>query len=806
MGIFSIFTLISEEFKMGKKAMRLILLVIVFLMSSTMASANLSSTSDKNKSPKEDNNLVTGTILDGNLLLKNSTVLMQEKGSSKLIQVVTDARGSFTAKLKDGTYAVKAVKGKNSSWYSTNQSFEVRKGKVKGVNEEVITLTNKKDSKKPTSKSANLFGTLSDDHSGLKAELLFYKYNEYEEEIYSVTSKNNGSFSASLPDGTYYLYGIEFPDGYYRYALEIVIANKQVYVDGVEQTNISINIPANAYHGIVSDSNTPISSATVILEKRLSDEEYDTDFIQVTYTNKKGEYSLRSLADGTYTVSVYHETYSSSNEQTFDIVNGEVYISGQKVTDINLSIPDVTLKGTLLEGKTPIKNAYIVIEKKDVNEYYTYGVQVDSKGNFQYRLPDGQYEVLFIEEPNRSSTISLPFEIVNGKIVQNGEITSTLNIQVPAVTLSGKLLDAGVVHQGSVSVTSFSDEGYAYNFQAITDENGVFSLRLKDGSYELTSAYLFDEGEEVSFFISFEIQNGKLTVDGEEKELLELQIPPVSLHGVIVEDGQPITEGYVTVMSKDDYFYSWKQVNSDGTFTLRLPDGNYTVMDVQLNDGTSTHLFQDFSIINGQTYVDNQPQDVLTVLVPSVSVNGILLEEGKAIHGSIYIMEMNNAENPLEVWGMTNEEGKFLLRLPDGEYKVYDVHLHDGTSYSPQSEFSVKDGQLYINGEIANQLSIEVTPVTLTGTVSKEGNFLNEGYVSITSVDGNWLAGYYTWIQEGTFKARLPEGDYLLNSVYDYHSEQYYYFDKSFSIKDGKLIIDGEIVGSLDLRVEDASQ
>ncbi|MGI8383882.1 carboxypeptidase regulatory-like domain-containing protein [Robertmurraya sp. P23] len=791
---------------MGKKAMKLILLVIVFLMSSTMASANLSSTQDKNKSPKEDTNLVTGTIMDGNILLKNSTVLIQEKGSSKLIQTVTDARGSFTTKLKDGTYGVKGVKGKNSSWYSTNQSFEVRKGKVKGINEEVISLTNKKEPKKPTSKSANLFGTLSEDHSGLKAELLFFNYNEYEEEIYSVTSKSNGSFSASLPDGTYYLYGIEFPDGFYRYELEVVIANGQVYVDGVQQTNVTINIPANAYHGKVSDSNAAISSATVILEKRLSDEEYDTDFIQATFTNKKGEYSLRSLVDGTYSISVYHETYSSWNEQTFNIVNGEVYISGQKVTDINLSIPELTLKGTLLEGKTPIKNAYIVIEKKDENDYYSYGVQVDSKGNFQYRLPDGQYEVLFIEEPTRSSTISLPFEIINGKIVQNGQITSTLTIQVPAVTFSGKLLDSGIALQGSVSVASFSDDGSAYNYYATTNENGVFSLRLTDGSYQLTSAYLFDEGEEVSFFTSFDIQNGKVIVDGEEQELLELQIPPVSLHGSIVEGGHPITEGYVTVMSKDNYLYSWKQVNSDGTFTMRLPDGNYSVIDVQLYDGTSTNLNQDFSIINGQTYVDDQPQDVLTILLPPVSVTGTLLEEGNAIHGSIYIMEINNADNPLEAWGMTNEEGKFQLRLPDGEYKVYDVYLHDGTLFSPQSEFSVKEGQLYINGEIASQLTIEVTPVTLTGTVSKEGYFLNEGYVAITSVDGNWTAGYYTWIQEGIFKARLPEGDYLLNSVYDYQSDQYYYFDKSFSIKDGKLFINGQNVDSLDLHVENASQ
>ena len=75
-------------------------------------------------------------------------------------------------------------------------------------------------------------------------------------------------------------------------------------------------------------------------------------------------------------------------------------------------------------------------------------------------------------------------------------------------------------------------------------------------------------------------------------------------------------------------------------------------------------------------------------------------------------METNNAETPLESYAFTNEEGKFQLRLPDGSYQVYVVYLNDGTSFSSGLEFSVRNGQLFVNDEPDEELKVEVGPIS----------------------------------------------------------------------------------------------
>jgi hypothetical protein len=777
-----------------------LVLLMVFILSFTIGNVNAA--------PKKEisTSAVKGTIKEDGTPLKNSLVLIGEKGKSNWIHTITDGNGSFKTKLSDGTYAVKGVKGKNTSWYSTNENFVVSEGKIKGLKDGEIVLSEKEQGKRSLAQAINLKGVLKEGSKGLKANLVISKYNEYEEEIYTVSSKGNGSFSASLPDGNYILFGIEVDGGFYRYELRFTVEDGKVLVDGEQKTNLSITIPVNAHAGIVKDSTTSLSETTIVLEKRLSDEEYDTEFIQAVVTNKKGEFSLRALADGAYTISVYHETYSSWNDVTFEVVDGKVYVDGFMSSVLEIKVPDINLKGTLYEGKQPITNAYIYFEGETADgEFNSYGSPVDSKGNFEYRLQDGIYTVISIDEQNRSTMVNIPFEIRDGKFLQNGE-SSTLNINLPPVAFNGKLIEeSGNALQGAVYVESVSEEGSHEWHHAYTDETGIYSLRLKDGSYRVTGGYLFDEGEDVAFSATFDIINGKLFVDGQEQSLLELKVPAVSVHGLVKEGDDPATNGYISVSSEDGSFYSWKSLNPDGTFTMRLADGSYKVIDVQLEDGTNASINQSFSIQDGKTYVNGQLQDVLDVTVPPITLTGTLTESGNPVMGDLYIMEMNDADNPLQSWGSVNEEGRFQFRLPDGEYKVYDVYLYDGTAFSPGTEFSIVLGQLYVNGERIDQLNIAVDPVTVSGTVYNGEELVIDGSVYITSLDGNWNAGYPSWIQNGFYQGRLPDGEYTISMVEDY---QYgaYYFDKKFSIKEGKIFVDGQEVSTLDINLRDGWQ
>jgi ribosomal protein S11 len=774
---------------MAKKVVYL-LLSMVFVMSAVLG--NVSAAQKK----QEIHATVKGSVKENGKSLKNSLVILQGKGKSDTIFTGTDASGAFKANLADGTYAVKAVKSKNE-WFSTNESFAVKEGKIKGLKNGEIHLSDKQQKKKASTEASNFTGVLKEGDKGLKADLILSRYGEYDEEIYTVSAKNNGSFSAYLPDGTYYLYGVEQANGFYRYAQQFTVVDGVVLLDGEPQSTLEITLPVKAHSGKIGDSANPLSEASIILEKRVLGEEYDSEFIEYVVANKKGEFSLRKLEDGIYSVSVDHATYFSWNQLTFEVVDGDIFIEGEKVSFLQIAVPDLNVKGTLTDSKKPISNAYIIIEGNE----YGFGTPVDSKGKFQYRLADGSYYISMIEEPYRSTMVNVSFEIRDGKMIQDGNAVSSLEIVLPPVTFSGKLVEDGVALQGEIAVETVSEDGNFEWYHAVTDENGVYSMRLKDGSYQVTHGYLFEEDEEIVVSENFEISDGILYVDGQKQALFELEVPAVSVNGLVKDGGEPVGYGNVTIVSEDYRVYVSKSINSDGTFTARLSDGDYRVENINL-DGTSAYVNLAFSIQDGKMYTGGELQEVLEVNSPPVTVTGTLSESGTPLMGEVYVREMYEADAPLEVWSMTNEEGIFKLRLPDGDYSVTDVYLFDGTSFSSSMEFSVKSGELYVNGEKKEQLDILVPPLTVTGTLTDQGTPVSGSMTVTEKEDGTFNT--WTWIDNGNFQLRMPDGEYKVSNI---HLEDGTSFNSGteFSVVSGQLFINGELAERLDLTVPPVS-
>lgn len=776
------------------------LIFFMFIMTISLVIGNVSSAQTK----ESRMGFVEGTIKEDGKTLKHSHVIISEKGKLNSIHtIMTDANGSFKTKLSDGTYAVKAVKGKNTNWYSTSDTFVVSEGKIKGLNDGEIVISEKKQEKKTPKKSSNFKGKLKEGNKGLQADLILSRYSEYEEEIIRISSEGNGNFSASLADGNYFLFGVEVDGGFYRHELNFTVKDGTVIVDSEPQKKLSITLPANTFSGVVEDSATPLSEANIVLEKRVTDDEYNTDFIQSVITDQTGSFSLRALTEGTYTLSVYHETYYSWKHLSFEVIDGKIYMDGAETSSLKITIPDINVNGTVLEGKQSISKTNVVIEGTRDGDHTWYDMRTNAEGIFQYRLEDGTYTIRYIDEPNRRTEVSIPFEIRDGKLLQNGEETSSLTIDLPPVSLNGKLVESDTSLQGSVFLEKITDDFSREGLNAYTDENGMFSLRLKDGSYRVSNGFLSKDEEHVAFNTTFDIKNGQLFIDGQEQPLLELQVPAVSLQGLVKDRDRTVTSGMVSVTSKEQSIDIWKNINSDGTFAMRLTDGNYYVKSIQMEDGTNTEIFQSFSIVDGKIYENDQLQEVLEISVPPITLTGTLTEGGTPIIGDFYIMEINDADTPLQFWGTTNQEGKFQFRMLDGDYRVYNVGLPDGSNFSPGTEFSIKSGQLYVNGELTDQLNIDVPPLNLSGTVVNGEESVDQGYLLITKLPEYYI--YDANIQNGFYQTRLHDGEYELSAVYDYQ-HGYLYIKKKFVISNGKLFVDGQEVSTLDINLQDSLQ
>jgi major membrane immunogen (membrane-anchored lipoprotein) len=744
--------------------------------------------------------------------LRNSSLFIQEKGkSTKSYQVLTDSTGKLKTKLPDGSYMIKAV-NEADTWYSTNTSFSVEDGKVKGAKENEINLSQKSKMKEPKGKTQhNVQGTLTDGVKGFKGDLLIARYTdtEYEDEVFVVSSKNNGQFSASLPDGNYYMWGVLVDGGYYRYELSFSVDGKDLYVNGEEESVLTVVLPENRYKGLVRDSSKAVSGAEVFVEAIIDEEDYYFEFIQSVATNNKGEFQLRELPDGEYSLSIFDKTYYAWDYQRFTVVDGNIFVDGNEISLIDLEIPAISLKGTVYDGKKPLKYGFVEMELVDEDGYGTdyYGVPIDSKGNFAYRLKDGDYRISYIDEYDRFTRVDLSFEIRNGKILQDGKVISTLKIELPPITLFGKIVDEETSLQGQVNIEKISEDSYDW-YYAATDENGIYSLRLPDGEYKVTWMHLFEDYEGIPLAQRFEIKDRQLYIDGQKHDILELQIPPVTLHGILKEGDNRLDSGEVGVMSVDGDFYYWKWVNADGMFTMRLPDGHYIIRDIYTGDGSNTYVNVPFEIRNGQLYVNDELKEVLEIDVPPVTLIGNLTDNGVPVQGDVSIhTSMTDPEGEyFYFWGWTNEEGMFSFRLPDGDYQVNHVYLYDGTSFISGKSFKIQSGQLIINGEPEDLLNIQVNPVTLSGKVYNNGKTVRDGYVAVVKVNdkGDWIGWQDSWIHyDGTYKFRLADGDYELLYVDNFRGTVF--FNLPFSIEAGVVVLNGMEVDHLDLELQEGT-
>jgi hypothetical protein len=152
------------------------------------------------------------------------------------------------------------------------------------------------------------------------------------------------------------------------------------------------------------------------------------------------------------------------------------------------------------------------------------------------------------------------------------------------------------------------------SYYAQTDDKGIYSLRLPDGQYRVSYVYLSTEGFSIS--LAFEMREGKLYVDGEQKNLFELLVTPVTLHGIVLDGETPVTGGDIIISFEngEGHFGGW--IRPDGTFYTRLQDGNYVVNGIYLEDGTYASINKGFTISGGKLYVDGNLTERLEISLP----------------------------------------------------------------------------------------------------------------------------------------------------------------------------------------------
>jgi Leucine-rich repeat (LRR) protein len=717
---------------------------------------------------QQPDTIVSGKVLSENTSFdKYSYVSVSGNAYSYSYQTKWNASGDFSFKVGEGSYTLTGVTIKKiyPEIVPIKLAFEIREGKL-------YVGGKLKESLEVELPAPSLKGSLVDEN-GIPVADASVQVNGINGESSSLTD-SNGNFGFRLADGKYTLTHIIIGNESAPQNLSFEIKEGQLYINGELKEQLEIKLLPVSLTGTLLNEDGQIAPYTSI-------QVYSENMSPIGIpTDSLGEFSYR-LADGFYKIS-----YSGILIQpSFEIREGKLYVNGELHEHLEVKIPSPSLKGRIVdENGTKIANANVLINGN--NQWFW--AYADAQGNFQYRMNDGTYKIDRIETGNSVSPQNIAFEIKDGKLFVNGEFKDQLEIKLPPVTLTGKLVDENGQILSNTRIQINSDtQGYSLN----TDSYGQFGYRLEDGAYRVSFVTIGDET--ISLNIPFEIKLGKLYVKGELKELLVVEMPAFTLNGHVVDENvTPVANADVTI-SGNNHEYRIK-TDLQGKFSSRLADGTYKITNITIGNVASPQNVT-FEIKEGKQYVNGQTIDQLEIKLSPVTVKGKLIGDNGQTVSNTYI-QIDNGYQSSSV--LTNSEGQFGYRLENGTYRVSYVSFgSEGVMLN--IPFEIKEGKLYVNGVLKDNLEVGIPPITFKGSIKdSDDSPVNSGYLSLFDYKNRkWYNARIN--SDGTFYGRFSDGNFLVymtNNILLNHT---------FSIVNGKMIVNGQIAEIVDLKINSVS-
>lgn len=488
-----------------------------------------------------------------------------------------------------------------------------------------------------------------------------------------------------------------------------------------------------------------------------------------------GNFSLK-LGEGFYQVTgVTIQTdipKTFSINQSFEIRNGKLYVNGKQENHLEVKLLPHNVSGHVVdENGLPVANTKLI--------YNGGNVTTDDQGNFSLYLNDGSYTFYTILYNFESILLNVPFEIKAGKLFVKGEQTDHLKIKLPPTTLKGILLDenGSPVENAGVAIKVNNNN----NFTMFTDSGGRLNIRMDDGMYAITSVSVSQSS--IPYNIPFEIKEGKLYVNNELKEQLEIKLSPVTLKGSLLDEkGVVLPNAHVSVYSNEGWYNT--RTDSNGLFSIRLKDGNYDWIYIYHNNEW-INLNVPFEMRNGNLYIDGEIKEQLELNILPVTFKGKLQynDDQPVTSGTLSIYDYKNY-NLID--SEVKTDGTFSGRLEDGDYYIYRLDNILMNQY-----FTIENGKMIVNGQEINDLNIKLSKIqTIPVELKENGQSIPNSTIVVGFHNGQVSSGFTT-NSTGLVNLTLQEGLYRINFVIK--DQQHINLKKPilFEVKNGKLLVNG---------------
>jgi putative cell wall-binding protein/protocatechuate 3,4-dioxygenase beta subunit len=307
-----------------------------------------------------------------------------------------------------------------------------------------------------------------------------------------------------------------------------------------------------------------------------------------------------------------------------------------------------------------------------------------------------------------------------------------------------------------------------YGFGCVTDENGRFEIERPYGNYQLEiraegyKPYFQPEitigsppGHDRFRNFSFGLMSGEDEYRLTQADTLETY----TVRGTVFDGANnPIRNTRISVWSEETEYNAFTRTDSEGKYTLNLPEGRYYFwLSPQEHDGHIT--FE--QIITGR--IDNLDWHLPFVGLARVNVHGVLQDDKGNHLAGVYVHAWQ--QNGYSVSTITEQDGNYSMQLPEGPYNFYIELEGHFPIHAPNCRITADQSKMDWTLETVGEVK------TISGCVKDEkGSPIPGISVFAGGIDFTYSASAVT-NQEGIYTLQLPCADY----VFDVYAPKYFF-------------------------------
>ena len=362
--------------------------------------------------------------------------------------------------------------------------------------------------------------------------------------------------------------------------------------------------------------------------------------------------------------------------------------------------------------------------------------------------------------------------------------------------IKGTVTGSGGTPFANIEVDANSSD---YGGYAMTASDGTYSVAVAAGSY--TVSFYDNSGTYLNGYYS----SGGFTIDYSSATPVAVTTSDVtgisvqlgtghSIKGTVTgSGGTPLANIRVQAYTSNRSYYGYATTASDGTYSVAVPAGSYTVY---FYDNSDTYLSGYYS--SGGFTISRGSATPVAVTTSDVTGISVQLQTGYYIKGTVTgsggtpLANIQVEADSSDYYGyaMTASDGTYSAHVAAGSYTV-SFYDNSGTylnGYYSSGGFTISRGSatpVAVTTSDVTGISVQLgTGHSIKGTVTGSGgtplaNIEVDAYTSDSS-----YSGYAMTASDGTYSVAVPAGSYTV------HFRDYYYSYLAGYYSSGGFVID----------------